>query len=146
MTDIDEVLAGIGLVAGDLDGAVLDRVTRHLEGQDVNPAHLPHGHPVRVLLDAAAAGSVPTRRQLDQLDSHDLPDGMSLGRFRSKVKAAADDIIAARAGGNNLLGRRVAADKTGELARQMTDEERAIATSDPNPEALTDIGRRMFGG
>lgn len=106
-------------------------------------------HPVRVLLEQAAAGRPPTKAQLDDLLARDdLPEGHDLARFRSRVVTAARRVAEAGAGGQHIVARREAERSCSELAEAMTPEEAGIDTTHPpgSEEPLDTISARMFGG
>lgn len=108
--------------------------------------YLERSHPVRVLLDAAANGSPPTRAQLEALAEHDrlLPEGASLARFRDRIARASEELVSlhSKDGG---IGRSLprAAELAADLADRMTEDERA-ADGDPNAEELDTITKRLF--
>lgn len=113
----------------------------------VNPGYLAREHPVRVLLEQAAAGRQPSQRQLDQLEEVSallLPDGHSLSRFRRYLSAGAEECAAITARGAHAEARRRAAELVSSLAVTMSEEERAVDTSEPNPEPVDSIAARMF--
>lgn len=109
-----------------------------------NPAYLPREHVVRVTLEEAATGRLPSRQRLDQLEESDqaLPDGHSLSRFRRLLVVGCEEVAAIRSSGDHAAARRLAAARVAELAVNMTAEERDA--TEPNPEPVDEIALRMF--
>jgi hypothetical protein len=150
MTDrhpIDGHLAALGIDPDTLEPAVLDAL-RAATPNGPPVRHLDRNHPVRYLLTEASFGRQPTTADLDQLDasSAGLPDGQSLARFRSAVKAAATEVAEIAAAGNHAEARRIADDRAATIAARMSDDEAALTSTGPaDPEPLDDVAARMFG-
>lgn len=108
---------------------------------------LHRGNPVRSLLDEAMLGKRPSKRALDMLDEYDeLPDGMTLGRFRERLRRAANELADLyEADGGVRRSQARSWEFAAELEADMTDEQAAV---DGEPahlaESLTDISKRMF--
>lgn len=96
--------------------------------------HIDRNHPVRAILDAAAAGNAPTKAFLDQMlidvSDEQLPEGQTLNKFRTDINQRAREIAAFRAQGDHERARRHAADAASELADRMTPTQRALKSNE----------------
>lgn len=115
-----------------------------------NQNYIDRGHPVRVILDHAAHGRQPSKVDLDTLLSEvsdeRLPEGHSLDRFRSTLISKARDIAAINSTGAHANAVAAAEAASGELARLMTPEQRALKTTDSRTSnrEVDDAVRRAF--
>ena len=107
--------------------------------------HLDHGHPVRTLIEfPASSRKLPSRAMLDELlEQPDLPEGMSLSRFRARIAEAAKKVAEARGAGDLNHAKDVASHEIAQLAAEMTPEE--AACREIPTESSSEIASRMFG-
>lgn len=98
-----------------------------------NTSYIDRSHPVRAILERAASGHQPTKKDLDELltnvSDERLPEGQSLDRFRADIVKHAADIAAIRATGASGPARTAAGEAASAIARRMTPEQRALNTS-----------------
>ena len=116
-----------------------------------NSSHLDRQHPVRAILEQAAlGGTVPSRKQLDELLVDDaLPDGHSISRFRRQLSTAAEEVAGiARPGGSSHCYKE-ARDRADHhvvaFASAMTDPERSATGPVATTADLDAVASRMFG-
>lgn len=115
-----------------------------------NPGYISRNHPVRVILDQAAHGNQPSKRDLDQLlievSDENLPDGQSLDRYRTELVKHASRIAGIHATGATGPARTAAEEAASTLASQMTTEQRALNTSATrsSDQDVDDVVRRVF--
>lgn len=106
--------------------------------------HLDRNHPVRLLLDEAARGNVPSLRDIDMTT---IPAGVSV----TDVLDVARRCAWFGGQGDNKRAADLARDQADRWADAMTPEQRQATQPDiPQPvegttQYLDDIARRMFG-
>lgn len=115
-----------------------------------NPGYISRNHPVRVILEQAAHGRRPSKRDLDQLlievAEENLPDGQTLDRFRSEISTQAAHIAGIYETGAHGPARTAAEEASSALAVRMTPEQRALNTSTTRSSErdVEDVVRRVF--
>lgn len=110
---------------------------------------LPKMHPLRVMLEAAAAGHPPTSAQLDEVEQvakQHLPAGQTFAGVRRDLLDGARRAAALAERGDFITARRVAADYAWRIADKLPDEARQLDTSVVEHESADVIAARMFGG
>lgn len=115
-----------------------------------NPGYISRNHPVRMILEQAAHGRRPSKRDLDQLlievSEENLPDGQNLDRFRSEISKQAARIAGIYETGATGPARTAAEEAASALAVHMTNEQRALNTSTTrsSTQDVEDVVSRVF--
>lgn len=115
-----------------------------------NPGYISRNHPVRMILEQAAHGRRPSKRDLDQLliegSLENLPDGQTLDRFRSEISTQAAQIAGIYETGATGPARAAAEEASSAIAVRMTPEQRALNTSitRSSEQDVEDVVRRVF--
>ncbi|TCL80177.1 MULTISPECIES: hypothetical protein [unclassified Rathayibacter] len=101
--------------------------------------HLPKNHPVRFLLESAANGSPITATDLQILGNADLPPSESLATYADEIEQAGLVIAKIGATGARQPALELAQEQWRTLATSMTDNQRAIDTTEKANPPETDI-------
>jgi hypothetical protein len=101
--------------------------------------HLPKNHPVRYLLESAANGSPITAADLKILSNADLPTSESLTAFADEIEQAGLVIAKVAAIGARQPALELAQEQWQTLAALMTDNQRAVDTTEKPTPPETDI-------
>ncbi|NRG40194.1 hypothetical protein HRK28_04600 [Rathayibacter sp. VKM Ac-2835] len=101
--------------------------------------YLPKNHPVRFLLESAANGSPVTAADLQILSHADLPPSDSLTVFADEIEQAGLFIAKVGATGARQPALELAQEQWETIAASMTENQRAVDTTEKATPAETDI-------